>query len=41
LWVPTLMRETYTQTAKGLEEMVGCETTYTNYRKFETSAIIK
>jgi len=41
LWVPTLMREAYEQTAKGAEERINCESTYTNYRKFETSAIIK
>ena len=41
LWVPAVMRETYTQKAKGAEESISCESTYTNYRKFETSAIIK
>lgn len=41
LWVPVSMRETYEQTAKGFEQTIKCESTYTNYRKFETSAIIK
>lgn len=41
LWVPSVMRETYAQTAKGFEQTIKCESTYTNYRKFETSAIIK
>lgn len=41
LWVPVSMRETYEQTAKGAEEIIRCESAYTNYRKFETSVIIK
>jgi hypothetical protein len=41
LWVPSVMQETYTQTSKGLELTIKCVSTYTNYRKFETSAIIK
>ena len=41
LWVPVFMRETYEQTAKGFEETISCESTYTNYRQFETAAIIK
>lgn len=41
LWVPSVMRETYTQSAKGFEQTIRCVSTYTNYRKFETSAIIK
>ena len=41
LWVPSVMRETYAQTAKGFEQTINCVSTYTNYRKFETSAIIK
>lgn len=49
LWVPTVMRETYTQsnrqnyaeTGRASVEKINCESTYTNYRKFETSAIIK
>jgi hypothetical protein len=41
LWVPSVMRETYQQTAKGFEQTIKCVSTYTNYRKFETSAIIK
>lgn len=41
LWVPMLMREAYKQTAKGANESISCESTYTNYRKFETRAIIK
>lgn len=40
-WVPSVMRETYEQAAKGFEQTIRCESTYTNYRKFETSAIIK
>lgn len=41
LWVPSVMRETYTQSAKGFEQTINCVSTYSNYRKFETSAIIK
>ena len=41
LWVPALMREAYRQTARGFEETINCESTYTNYRKFDTSVIIK
>ena len=41
LWVPSVMRETYKQSARGYEETIGVESTYTNYRKFETSVIIK
>ncbi len=41
LWVPSVMREEYAVTAKGFEQTVRCVSTYTNYRKFETSAIIK
>ena len=41
LWVPSVMREDYAVTAKGFEQTVRCVSTYTNYRKFETSAIIK
>jgi hypothetical protein len=41
MWVPSVMREEYIVTAKGFEQTVRCVSTYTNYRKFETSAIIK
>lgn len=41
LWVPSVMRETYAQSAKGFEQTINCVSTYSNYRKFETSAIIK
>jgi hypothetical protein len=41
LWVPSVMRETYQETANGFEQTIQCVSTYTNYRKFETSAIIK
>jgi hypothetical protein len=41
LWVPSVMREEYVMTAKGFEQTVKCVSTYSNYRKFETSAIIK
>ncbi|TAK16809.1 MAG: hypothetical protein EPO35_04570 [Acidobacteria bacterium] len=41
LWAPSVMRETYSQSARGYEEMIACESTYTNYRKFDTSVVIK
>ena len=41
LWVPVSMNETYEQTARDAKETITCESTYTNYRKFETSVIIK
>jgi hypothetical protein len=41
IWVPRVMLETYRQTAKGFEQTIRCASTYSNYRKFETSAIIK
>ena len=41
IWVPSVMREEYAVKAKGFEQTVRCVSTYTNYRKFETSAIIK
>jgi hypothetical protein len=41
LWVPSVMRETYEATGNGLDQTIKCVSTYTNYRKFETSAIIK
>lgn len=41
LWVPSMMRETYEQTARGHEETIRCVSTYTNYRKFDTTVIIK
>jgi hypothetical protein len=40
-WVPSLMRETYLQTARGFEEEIDVESRYSNYRKFDTSVIIK
>jgi hypothetical protein len=41
LWVPTVMKETYTASAQGFEQTVACVSTYSTYRKFETSGIIK
>jgi hypothetical protein len=41
MWVPTMMRETYEQTARGHEEAIRCVSNYTNYRKFDTTVIIK
>jgi hypothetical protein len=41
LWVPVSMIESYEQSATGFEQTVNCVSTYSNYRKFETSAIIK
>lgn len=41
LWVPSIMRETYMDSAESFEQTIRCESTYSNYRKFETSAIIK
>ena len=39
--VPSVMRETYEAIGNGLDQTIKCVSTYTNYRKFETSAIIK
>lgn len=41
LWVPSVMRETYEAAGSGVDQTIKCVSTYTNYRKFETSAIIK
>jgi hypothetical protein len=41
MWVPSVMRETYAQTARGHEQTIRCASVYTNYRKFETAVIIK
>lgn len=41
LWVPVTMREVYTQRARLAEQAITSDSTYSNYRKFETSVIIK
>lgn len=41
MWVPSEMREAYAQKARGHEQTIQCASTYTNYRKFDTTVIIK
>lgn len=41
LWVPAVMSERYEQTAGVLRQTITVETEYTNYRRFDTSVIIK
>ena len=41
LWVPSVMSERYEQTAGALRQTITVETTYTNYRRFDTSVIIR
>jgi hypothetical protein len=42
MWVPATFHESYTYGARrGEHEAVMCEATYTNYRRFETSARVK
>lgn len=40
LWVPSVMSERYEQTA-GTRQTITVETTYTHYRRFDTTVIIK
>jgi hypothetical protein len=41
-WLPARMEETYSQTRTGgaIREEIHCLATYSNYRRFETSARI-
>ena len=41
MWVPATMREVYTQRARMAEQAITTDSTYSNYRRFETSVIIK
>jgi hypothetical protein len=41
LWVPTVMSERYEQTAGTLRQSIAVETEYRNYRRFDTTVIIK
>jgi hypothetical protein len=41
LWLPASLTERYEGTANRLREVVVAESTYTNYRKFDVSVIIK
>ena len=41
LWVPRSMNERYEQTAGALKQSISVETEYTNYRRFDTSVVIK
>jgi hypothetical protein len=41
LWVPAVMSERYEQTAGEQRQTITVETEYTNYRRFDTSVIIK
>jgi hypothetical protein len=41
LWVPAVMSERYEQTAGALRQTISVETDYSNYRRFDTSVIIK
>jgi len=39
-WMPLVMEERYAQRRDGTEEEVTCTATYSNFRRFETSARI-
>lgn len=41
LWVPAVMSERYQQTAGALRQTITVESQYANYRRFDTSVIIK
>jgi hypothetical protein len=41
MWVPAAMHEAYAQRARGAEQAITTESTYSNYRRFETSVVIK
>jgi len=41
LWVPTLMSERYDNTAAAVGQTITVDTEYSNYRRFDTSVIIK
>ena len=41
LWVPTVMSERYEQTATDQKQTIAVDTDYANYRRFDTTVIIK
>ncbi len=41
LWVPSIMRERYENTDKAFGQTITVDTEYSNYRRFDTSVIIK
>lgn len=41
IWVPTVFGERYEQTRSDRREVIVCEATYTNYRKFQVNVRIK
>ena len=41
LWVPAVFSERYEQTRKDLREVIVCEATYTNYRRFDVKVRIR